>query len=127
MGHGTHAVACPDHVHCCPGEPFYPQNHVGRGWGIRDGAMGAVRLPKILVLTIDDFVSAQDLVTYEDFTSGDAASAQKVVRCLLALAHACETADEWTYQGCAAPPRASCPSSTTTILGRFRAPLPKLQ
>ena len=41
------------------GEPFYPQNHVGRGWGTRDGAMGAVRLPKILVLTIDDSVSAQ--------------------------------------------------------------------
>ena len=35
------------------GEPFYPQNHVGRGWGIRNGAMGAVRLFKILVLTID--------------------------------------------------------------------------
>ena len=33
-----------------PGEPFYPQNNVGRGWGIRNGAMGAVRLPKILVL-----------------------------------------------------------------------------
>ena len=29
---------------------FHPQNHVGRGWGIADGAMGAVRLPKILVL-----------------------------------------------------------------------------
>ena len=42
------------------GEPFmfYPQNHVGRGWGIRNGAMGAVRLPKILVLTIDDFMSS---------------------------------------------------------------------
>ena len=38
---------------------FHPQNHVGRGWGIRDGAMGAVRLPKILVLRIDDSVSAQ--------------------------------------------------------------------
>ena len=24
------------------GEQFYPQNHVGRGWGIRNGAMGAV-------------------------------------------------------------------------------------
>ena len=43
-----------------PGEPCYPQNHVGRGWGIRDGATGAVRLPKILVLTIDDSVSAQN-------------------------------------------------------------------
>ena len=41
------------------GEPFYPQNHVGSGWVIRDGAMGAVRLPNILVLTIDDSVSAQ--------------------------------------------------------------------
>ena len=41
------------------GPSFYPQNHVGRGWGIRNGTMGAVRLPKILVLTIDDFVSAQ--------------------------------------------------------------------
>ena len=37
------------------GEQFYPQNHVGRGWGIRNGAMGAGRLPKIIVLTIDDF------------------------------------------------------------------------
>ena len=26
---------------------FYPQNHVGRGWGIRNGTMGTVRLPKI--------------------------------------------------------------------------------
>ena len=26
------------------GEPSYPQNHVGRGWGIRNSAMGAVRL-----------------------------------------------------------------------------------
>ena len=34
------------------GEPSYPQNHVGRGWGIRNGAKGAVRLPKILVLMI---------------------------------------------------------------------------
>ena len=41
------------------GEPFYPQNHVGRGWGTRSGAMGAVRLPNILVLTIDGFLSAQ--------------------------------------------------------------------
>ena len=41
------------------GEQFDPQNHVGRGWGIRYGAMGAVRLPKIPVLTIDAFVSAQ--------------------------------------------------------------------
>ena len=24
------------------GEPFHPQNHVGRGWGIRNSAMGAV-------------------------------------------------------------------------------------
>ena len=31
---------------------FYPQNHVGRGLEIRNGAIGAVRLPKILVLTI---------------------------------------------------------------------------
>ena len=38
---------------------FYPQDHVGCGWGIRNGAIGAVRLPTILVLTIDDFVSAQ--------------------------------------------------------------------
>ena len=38
---------------------LYPQNHVGRGWGIRNGTVGTVRLPKILVLTIDDFVSAQ--------------------------------------------------------------------
>ena len=40
---------------------FYPQDHVGRGWEIRNGTMGAVRLPKILVLTIDrdDFVSTQ--------------------------------------------------------------------
>ena len=31
------------------GEPFHPQNHVGRvGGGLRNGAMGAVRLPKIL-------------------------------------------------------------------------------
>ena len=44
-----------------PGESSYPQNHAGRGWGIRNGAMGAVRLPKILVLTIDGFVSAQHL------------------------------------------------------------------
>ena len=36
------------------GEPFYPQNHVGRGYEIRNSAMGAVRQPKILVLTIDD-------------------------------------------------------------------------
>ena len=50
------AVADPD---APDGEPFYPQNRVGRGWGIRNSAMGAVRLPKILVLTIDDFVSAQ--------------------------------------------------------------------
>ena len=41
------------------GEPSYPQNHVGRGWGMRNGAMRAVRLPKILVLTSDDFVPAQ--------------------------------------------------------------------
>ena len=27
------------------GEPFNPQNHVGRGWGIRNGAVGAARLP----------------------------------------------------------------------------------
>ena len=39
-------------------EPFHPQNRVGRGWGIRNGAMGAVRLPKILVLTLDAYVSA---------------------------------------------------------------------
>ena len=43
------------------GEPFYPKNHVGRGWGIGNSAMGAVRLPKTLVLTIDDFVSAQPM------------------------------------------------------------------
>ena len=41
------------------GEPFYPQNHVGRGWGISNRVIGAVRLPNILVLTTDDFVSAQ--------------------------------------------------------------------
>ena len=35
---------------------FNPQNHVGRGRGIRNGAAGAIRLPKILVLTSDDFV-----------------------------------------------------------------------
>ena len=29
---------------------FTPQNRVGRGRGIRNGAVGAVRLPKILVL-----------------------------------------------------------------------------
>ena len=46
-----------------PGEQFYPQNHVGRGWGIRNGAMGAVRLPKILLVTIGAFVSAQEEVT----------------------------------------------------------------
>ena len=45
------------------GEPFYPQNRVGRGWGIRNGAMGAVRLPKILLVTIGAFVSAQEEVT----------------------------------------------------------------
>ena len=39
----------------------YPQNHAGRGWGIRNRAMGAVRLPKILVLTIDDSVSGSQL------------------------------------------------------------------
>ena len=38
------------------GEQCYPQNHVGRGRGIRNGAAGAIRLPKILVLTSDDFV-----------------------------------------------------------------------
>ena len=42
---------------------FYPQNHVGRGRGIRNGTMGTVCLPKILVLTIDDFVSAQTRVS----------------------------------------------------------------
>ena len=42
-----------------PRSVFYPQNHVGRGWGTRNGARGAVRLPKILVLTIDDSLSAQ--------------------------------------------------------------------
>ena len=42
-----------------PGEPSYPQNHVGRGRGTRNDAMGAVRLPNILVLTIDGFLSAQ--------------------------------------------------------------------
>ena len=36
---------------------FYPQNYVGRGWGIRNSATGAARLPKIPVLKIDDFVS----------------------------------------------------------------------
>ena len=41
------------------GEPFYPPNHAGCGWGISNSAMGAARLPKILVLKIDDFVSAQ--------------------------------------------------------------------
>ena len=35
------------------------KNHVGRGWGYFNGAMGAVRLPKILVLTIDGLLSAQ--------------------------------------------------------------------
>ena len=29
---------------------FYPQHHAGRGEGIRNGAVAAVRLPKILVL-----------------------------------------------------------------------------
>ena len=43
------------------GEPVYPQNHVGRGSGIRNGARGAVRLPKILVLTVfDALLLAQD-------------------------------------------------------------------
>ena len=32
------------------GEPFYSQDHVGRGWGIMNGALGAARLLKILVL-----------------------------------------------------------------------------
>ena len=40
---------------------LYPQNHVGRGpGGIRNGAKGAVRLPKILVLTIADSWTAQE-------------------------------------------------------------------
>ena len=38
------------------GEPSYPQNHVGCGWGIRNGATGAARLRKILVLIIDDIL-----------------------------------------------------------------------
>ena len=44
------------------GEPSYPhkKKHVGRGCGIRNGGKGAVRLPKILVLTIGGFsVGAQ--------------------------------------------------------------------
>ena len=43
------------------GSVFYPQNHVGRGRGISNGTMGTVRPPKILVLTIDGFLSAQML------------------------------------------------------------------
>ena len=51
-----HAAAVRGHER--HGEPsFYPQNHVGRGRGIRNRAVGAVRLPKILVLTIDDLMS----------------------------------------------------------------------
>ena len=41
------------------GESYYPQSHVGRGWGISNSTMGAVRLPKILVLTIVGVVSVQ--------------------------------------------------------------------
>ena len=52
-------VQSPDQKLLLLGEPSYPRNHVGRGWGIRNGAMGAARLPKILVLTIDDLLSAQ--------------------------------------------------------------------
>ena len=35
-----------------------PRNHAGRGWGIRNGAMGTVpcALPKIPVLTLDGFL-----------------------------------------------------------------------
>ena len=39
----------------------YPGSwYVARGWGIRYGIIGAVRLPRILVLTVGDFVSAQE-------------------------------------------------------------------
>ena len=38
--------------HAHGGAPwFYPRNHVGGGWGIRNGAIAAVRIPKILILT----------------------------------------------------------------------------
>ena len=31
--------------------PFYPRNHVVGGWGIENGAVAAIRIPTILVLT----------------------------------------------------------------------------
>ena len=39
----------------------YPQNHVGRGWGIRNGTMGTVRLPKIPVLTFSRLLCRRSL------------------------------------------------------------------
>ena len=54
-GAALRCAGCLACVECCAsGSVFYPKNHVGRGWGIRNGAIGAVRLPNTLVLTIDD-------------------------------------------------------------------------
>ena len=56
---------------------FHPQNHVGRGWGIRNGAMGAVRLPEILVVTVRAFfiyrwIDTQNAEHYErEINQGD--------------------------------------------------------